>query len=131
MIHPRDLIKQGDILLLVAGGSQLSAALLPCNRSWQASQPGEKCCWPPSSFTFPLLTLPASHPTAEPTLAPTLSSTFLIFGVPVVVGLILVLAAVCVFLACKEGKQRRKRKAADEEDKGRRPVPLPLPFTAP
>ncbi|KAL9853122.1 LOW QUALITY PROTEIN: tumor necrosis factor receptor superfamily member 13C [Geothlypis trichas] len=54
--------------------------------------------------------------TTEPTLAPTLSSTFLIFGVPVVVGLILVLAAVCVFLACKEGKQK-KRKAADEEDK--------------
>lgn len=53
MIHPRDLIKQGDILLLVAGGSQLSATLLPCDRSPQASQPGEKCCCPPSSFSFP------------------------------------------------------------------------------
>uniref|UniRef100_U3KBA7 TNF receptor superfamily member 13C n=1 Tax=Ficedula albicollis TaxID=59894 RepID=U3KBA7_FICAL len=55
--------------------------------------------------------------TTEPTLAPTLTSTFLIFGVPLVVGLILVLAAFCGFLACKVGKQRRKRKAADEEDK--------------
>ncbi|XP_066407245.1 tumor necrosis factor receptor superfamily member 13C [Molothrus aeneus] len=80
---------------------------------------------PPSAF--PLLTLPASHPTAEPTLAPTLSSTFLIFGVPVVVGLILVLAAICVFLACKEGKQRRKRKATDEEDKENIDTTSPLP----
>lgn len=75
---------------------------------------------------LPLLTLPASRPTAEPTLAPTLTSTFLIFGVLVVVGLILVLAALCGFLACKVGKWRRKRKTADEEDKGRGPLPLPL-----
>ncbi|CAN8211508.1 unnamed protein product [Coccothraustes coccothraustes] len=65
--------------------------------------------------------------TTEPTLAPTLTSTFLIFGVPVVVGLILVLAAICVFLACKEGKRRRKRKAADEEDKENIDTPSPLP----
>ncbi|XP_064277645.1 tumor necrosis factor receptor superfamily member 13C [Passer domesticus] len=77
--------------------------------------------------TFPLLTLPASHPTAEPTLAPALTSTFLTFGVPVVVGVVLVLAAVCVFLACKEGKRRRKRKAADEEDKENIDVASPLP----
>ncbi|KAF1560895.1 hypothetical protein FQV10_0003042, partial [Eudyptes schlegeli] len=77
--------------------------------------------------TLPLLTLPASRPTAEPArsaptsaLAPTLPSvdlpsTLLIFGVPVVVGLILALAALWGFLACKVGKRRRKRKAADEE----------------
>ncbi|XP_014162839.1 tumor necrosis factor receptor superfamily member 13C-like [Geospiza fortis] len=65
--------------------------------------------------------------TTEPTLAPSLSSTFLIFGVPVVVGFILVLAAVCVFLACKEGKRRRKRKAADEEDKENIDTTSPLP----
>ncbi|XP_059329411.1 tumor necrosis factor receptor superfamily member 13C-like [Ammospiza nelsoni] len=65
--------------------------------------------------------------TTEPTLAPTLSSTFLIFGVPVLVGLILVVAAICVFLACKEGKQRRKRKAADEEDKENIETASPLP----
>ncbi|XP_038011650.1 tumor necrosis factor receptor superfamily member 13C isoform X2 [Motacilla alba alba] len=63
----------------------------------------------------------------KPTLAPTLTSTFLIFGVPVVVGFILVLAAVCVFLACKEGKRRRKRKAADEEDKENIDTASPLP----
>ncbi|XP_041272805.1 tumor necrosis factor receptor superfamily member 13C [Onychostruthus taczanowskii] len=80
---------------------------------------------PPS--TFPFLTLPASHPTAEPTLAPPRASTFLIFGVPVVVGFVLVLAAVCVFLACKEGKRRRKRKAADEEDKENIDIASPLP----
>ncbi|XP_053832951.1 tumor necrosis factor receptor superfamily member 13C-like [Vidua macroura] len=65
--------------------------------------------------------------TTEPTLAPTVTSTFLIFGVPVVVGFILVLAAICVFLACKEGKQRRKRKAADEEDKENIDLASPLP----
>ncbi|XP_030815678.1 tumor necrosis factor receptor superfamily member 13C-like [Camarhynchus parvulus] len=65
--------------------------------------------------------------TTEPTLAPSLSSTFLIFGVPVVVGFLLVLAAVCVFLACKEGKRRRKRKAADEEDKENIDTTSPLP----
>ncbi|KFW07732.1 hypothetical protein N326_10660, partial [Eurypyga helias] len=77
--------------------------------------------------TLPLLTLLVSHPTAEParaaptsTLAPTLPSvdlpsTLLIFGIPSVVGLILALAALWGFLACKVGKQRRKRKAADVE----------------
>ncbi|XP_064316065.1 tumor necrosis factor receptor superfamily member 13C [Phalacrocorax carbo] len=77
--------------------------------------------------TLPLLTLPASHPSAEPShtaptsaLAPTLPSvdlpsTLLIFGVPAVVGLILALAALWGFLACKVGKRRRKRKTADEE----------------
>ncbi|XP_010152598.1 PREDICTED: tumor necrosis factor receptor superfamily member 13C [Eurypyga helias] len=54
------------------------------------------------------------------TLAPTLPSvdlpsTLLIFGIPSVVGLILALAALWGFLACKVGKQRRKRKAADVE----------------
>ncbi|XP_039918679.1 tumor necrosis factor receptor superfamily member 13C [Hirundo rustica] len=70
---------------------------------------------PPSAL--PLLTLPASCSTAEPTLAPTLTSTFQIFGVPVLVGVILVLATLCGFLACKVEKWRRKRKAADEENK--------------
>ncbi|XP_042635091.1 uncharacterized protein LOC116995201 [Catharus ustulatus] len=84
---------------------------------------------PPSAL--PLLTLPASRPTAEPTLAPTLTSTFLIFGVPLVVGLILVLAAFCGFLACKVGKQRRKRKAADEEDKENTDIASSLPSQDP
>lgn len=59
LLPPRDrerdkgLNKQGDILLLVAGGSQLSATVLPCHRNLQASQPGEKCCYPPSSFSSP------------------------------------------------------------------------------
>ncbi|XP_075584106.1 tumor necrosis factor receptor superfamily member 13C [Pelecanus crispus] len=77
--------------------------------------------------TLPLLTLPAPHPTAEPTrmvptstLVPTLlsvdlPSTLLIFGISVVVGLVLALAALWGFLACKVRKWRRKRKAADEE----------------
>ncbi|XP_030118763.4 tumor necrosis factor receptor superfamily member 13C [Taeniopygia guttata] len=65
--------------------------------------------------------------TTEPTLAPTTTSTFLIFGLPVVVGFILVLAAICVFLACKEGKQRRRRRAADEEDKENTDITSPLP----
>lgn len=65
------------------------------------------------------------------TLAPTLPSvdlpsTLLIFGVPAVVGLILALAALWGFLACKVGKQRRKRKAADEEAEGRGPLVLPV-----
>lgn len=55
-----------------------------------------------------------------------LPSTLLIFGVPAVVGLILALAALWGFLACKVGKQRRKRKAADEEAKGRGPLALPV-----
>ncbi|KAM4781995.1 tumor necrosis factor receptor superfamily member 13C isoform 1-T1 [Cyanocitta cristata] len=63
----------------------------------------------------------------EPTLAPTLTSTFLIFGVLVVVGLILVLAALCGFLACKVGKWRRKRKAAEEEDKEKVSIASRLP----
>lgn len=90
------------------------------------------------SPALPLLTLPASRPTAEPgraaptsALAPTipsadLPSTLLIFGVPAAVGLILVLAALWGFLACKVGKQRRKRKAADEDAEGRGPLALPV-----
>lgn len=131
LLPPRDrewdkgLLKQGDILLLVAGGSQLSATLLPCPQPpGQPASQVKNALFPPSAL--PLLTLPTSRPTAEPTLAPTLTSTFLIFGVPVVVGFILVLATLCGFLACKVGKWRRKRKAADEKDKGRRPLPLPL-----
>ncbi|XP_027535403.1 tumor necrosis factor receptor superfamily member 13C-like [Neopelma chrysocephalum] len=81
--------------------------------------------------TLPLLTLLASHPTAEPTLAPTLTSTFLIFGVPVAVVFILILAALCGFLACKVGKWRRKRKAADEEAKANTDTASPLPSQDP
>ncbi|KAM7056567.1 tumor necrosis factor receptor superfamily member 13C [Acridotheres tristis] len=69
--------------------------------------------------------------TTEPTLAPTLTSTFLIFGVPLLVGLILVLAAFCGFLACKVGKQRRRRKAEDEEDKENIDMTSPLPSQDP
>lgn len=50
----RGLFKQEDILLLVAGGLQLGATLLPCHHCPQASQTGEKCCCPPSSFSSPL-----------------------------------------------------------------------------
>ncbi|XP_017683057.1 PREDICTED: tumor necrosis factor receptor superfamily member 13C-like [Lepidothrix coronata] len=81
--------------------------------------------------TLPLLTLLASHPTAEPTLAPTLTSTFLIFGVPVAVVFILILVALCGFLACKVGKWRRKRKAADEEAKANMDTASPLPSKDP
>ncbi|XP_063179842.1 tumor necrosis factor receptor superfamily member 13C isoform X1 [Chroicocephalus ridibundus] len=56
-----------------------------------------------------------------------LPSTLLIFGVPAVVGLILALAALWGFLACKVGKQRRKRKAADEEAKANTDAASPLP----
>ncbi|XP_032544848.1 uncharacterized protein LOC116787391 [Chiroxiphia lanceolata] len=71
------------------------------------------------------------HPRAEPTLAPTLTSTFLIFGVPVAVVFILILAALCGFLACKVGKRRRKRKAADEEAKANMDTASPLPSQDP
>ncbi|KFU88666.1 hypothetical protein M959_09542, partial [Chaetura pelagica] len=86
-----------------------------------------------------LLTLPAFHPTAEPsstvptsTLAPTppsvdLPSTVLIFGIPAVVGVILAVAVLWGFLACKVGRQRRKRKAADEEAEANVDAALPLP----
>ncbi|KAM6301538.1 tumor necrosis factor receptor superfamily member 13C [Podargus strigoides] len=89
--------------------------------------------------TLPLLTLPAFRPTAEPArvvptsaLAPTLPSvdlpsTLLIFVVPAVVGLTLALAALWGFLACKMGKQRRKRKAADEEAEENVAAAGPLP----
>ncbi|NXS55062.1 TR13C factor, partial [Brachypteracias leptosomus] len=89
--------------------------------------------------TLPLLTLPASHPTAEPAstastsmLVPTLPSmglpsTLLIFGVPVVVGIILALAALWGFLACKVGKRRRKRKVVEEEAKANMDTASPLP----
>ncbi|XP_014738050.1 PREDICTED: tumor necrosis factor receptor superfamily member 13C-like [Sturnus vulgaris] len=69
--------------------------------------------------------------TTEPTLAPTLTSTFLIFGVPLLVGLILVLAAFCGFLACKVGKQRRRMKVEDEEDKENVDMTSPLPSQDP
>ncbi|XP_027509293.1 uncharacterized protein LOC113951906 [Corapipo altera] len=69
--------------------------------------------------------------TTEPTLAPTLTSTFLIFGVPVAVVFILILAALCGFLACKVGKRRRKRKAADEEAKANMDTASPLPSQDP
>ncbi|XP_065482912.1 tumor necrosis factor receptor superfamily member 13C [Caloenas nicobarica] len=77
--------------------------------------------------TLSLLTPPASRPTAEPArAAPTsaqeptlpsvnLPSTLLIFGVPAMVGFILVLAALWGFLACKVGRQRKKRKVMDKE----------------
>uniref|UniRef100_A0A8C3XHN0 Tumour necrosis factor receptor 13C TALL-1 binding domain-containing protein n=1 Tax=Cyanoderma ruficeps TaxID=181631 RepID=A0A8C3XHN0_9PASS len=68
---------------------------------------------------------------AEPTRATTLTSTFLIFGVPVVVGFTLVLATLCGFLACKVGKWRRKRKGADEEDKENIDIATPLPSLDP
>ncbi|KFP91520.1 hypothetical protein N311_05958, partial [Apaloderma vittatum] len=71
-----------------------------------------KCDLFNDNTTLPLLILPASCPTAEPTSdlpSADLPSTLLIFGVLMVVGLILALG---VFLACKVGKQRRKRKVA-------------------
>ncbi|KAM6384247.1 tumor necrosis factor receptor superfamily member 13C [Alca torda] len=89
--------------------------------------------------TLLLLTLTVFHLTAEPArmaptspLAPTLPSvdlpsTLLIFGVPTVVGLILALAALWGFLACKVGKQSRKRKTADEEAKANTDAASPLP----
>ncbi|KAK4830211.1 hypothetical protein QYF61_009278 [Mycteria americana] len=82
---------------------------------------------------------PKAGQTAEPTrvaptsaLAPTLPavdlpSTLLIIGVPAVVGLILALAALWGFLACKVGKRRRKRKAADEEAEANMDATSPLP----
>ncbi|KAJ7425947.1 TNF receptor superfamily member 13C [Willisornis vidua] len=65
--------------------------------------------------------------TTEPTLAPTLTSTFLIFGVLVAGAFILILAALCGFLACKVGKWKRKRKATDEEAKANMATDSPLP----
>ncbi|XP_071588457.1 tumor necrosis factor receptor superfamily member 13C [Heliangelus exortis] len=56
-----------------------------------------------------------------------LPSTLLIFGIPVVVGFILAMAALWGFLACKVGKQRRKRKAADEEATENMNADGPLP----
>ncbi|XP_010180927.1 PREDICTED: tumor necrosis factor receptor superfamily member 13C [Mesitornis unicolor] len=65
-------------------------------------------------------------------LAPTLPSadlpsTLLIFGVPAVVGFILILATLLGFLACKVGKWRRKRKAADKEDEANVDAATALP----
>ncbi|XP_054660364.1 tumor necrosis factor receptor superfamily member 13C isoform X2 [Grus americana] len=73
----------------------------------------------------------STHVAPTSTLAPTLPSmnlpsTLLIFGVPAVVGLILALAALWGFLACKVGKRRRKRKAADEEAKANMDAASPL-----
>ncbi|KAM9388143.1 tumor necrosis factor receptor superfamily member 13C [Phaethornis superciliosus] len=82
-----------------------------------------------NNTTLPFLTLLTFYSTAKPTntvptfvLTPTLPSvdlpsTVLIFGIPVVVGFILAMAALWGFLAWKVGKQRRKRKAKDEEAK--------------
>ncbi|KAM9276424.1 tumor necrosis factor receptor superfamily member 13C [Cariama cristata] len=120
-----------------------AAAVSSCF-SFQCFDPLTKSCVKCSDLfkdntTLPLLTLPASRPTAEPTrTAPTsavtptlpsmdLSSTLLIFGIPVAVGLILALAARWGFLACKVGKRRRKRKAADEEAQANMDATSPLP----
>ncbi|XP_009994680.1 PREDICTED: tumor necrosis factor receptor superfamily member 13C [Chaetura pelagica] len=78
------------------------------------------------STTEPSSTVPTS------TLAPTppsvdLPSTVLIFGIPAVVGVILAVAVLWGFLACKVGRQRRKRKAADEEAEANVDAALPLP----
>lgn len=64
-------------------------------------------------------------------LAPTLLSVdlpsiLLIFGVLVVVVLVLALAALWGFSACKARKQRRKRKAMDQEAEGRRFLAIPV-----
>lgn len=81
---------------------------------------------------LPLLTLPAFCTAADPALGapssdtlPTvpsmdLPSSLLIFGVPVLVGLLLALAALWGFLACKLGKRRRKRRKAEQKAEGRR-----------
>ncbi|POI34579.1 hypothetical protein CIB84_001669 [Bambusicola thoracicus] len=69
----------------------------------------------PSSDTLP--TVPSMD----------LPSSLLIFGVPVLVGLLLALAALWGFLACKLGKRRRKRRKAEQEVEGRRVIC----FTAP
>ncbi|KAL2309149.1 hypothetical protein Nmel_005332 [Mimus melanotis] len=119
-----------------AMSSSGKAAIAPSCLSFECFDTLTKSCIKCSDLfkdntTLPLLTLPASHPTAEPTLAPTLTSTFLIFGVPLLVGLILVLAAFCGFLACKMGKQRRRRKAVDEEDKENIDIASPLPSQDP
>ncbi|XP_032300423.1 tumor necrosis factor receptor superfamily member 13C isoform X3 [Coturnix japonica] len=57
----------------------------------------------PSSDTLP--TVPSTD----------LPSSLLIFGVPALVGLLLALAALWGFLACKLGKQRRKRRKTERE----------------
>ncbi|OXB57027.1 hypothetical protein ASZ78_000596 [Callipepla squamata] len=57
----------------------------------------------PSSDTLP--TIPSMD----------LSSSLLIFGVPALVGLLLALAALWGFLACKMEKQRRKRRKTEQE----------------
>ncbi|KAM4900867.1 tumor necrosis factor receptor superfamily member 13C isoform 1-T1 [Sylvia borin] len=119
-----------------AMSSSGKAAISPSCLSFECFDTLTKSCIKCSDLfkdntTLPLLTLPASRPTAEPTLATSLTSTFLIFGVPVVVGFILVLATLCGFLACKMGKWRRKRKAADEEDKENTDIATPLPSLDP
>ncbi|XP_035759186.1 tumor necrosis factor receptor superfamily member 13C [Egretta garzetta] len=74
-------------------------------------------------------TRPAPTSAPAPTLPSVdLPSTLLIFGVPAVVGVILALAALWGFLACKVGKRRRKRKAADEEAEANMDVANPLPI---
>ncbi|NXR10300.1 TR13C factor, partial [Semnornis frantzii] len=77
--------------------------------------------------TEPTRTVPTS------TLVPTLPSvdlpdTVLIIGIPVTVVMILTLAALWVFLACKvRRRRRRRRKATDEEAKGNMDATSPLP----
>ncbi|NXP73300.1 TR13C factor, partial [Ramphastos sulfuratus] len=73
---------------------------------------------------------PRTVPTS--TLVPTLPSvdlpdTVLIIGIPVTVVIILTLAALWVFLACKVRRRRRRRKATDEEAKGNMDATIPLP----
>ncbi|NXW56362.1 TR13C factor, partial [Eurystomus gularis] len=76
--------------------------------------------------TEPASAAPTSTPV--PTIPSAgLPSTLLIFGVPVAVGIILALAALWGFLACKVGKRRRKRKVADEEAKANMDTASPLP----
>ncbi|XP_009981828.1 PREDICTED: tumor necrosis factor receptor superfamily member 13C [Tauraco erythrolophus] len=72
-----------------------------------------------------------AHAAPTSTLTPTLPSmelpsTFLIIGVPAIVGFILALA-IWGFLACKVGKQKRKRKVADEEAEANVDAAGPLP----
>ncbi|XP_069710492.1 tumor necrosis factor receptor superfamily member 13C [Phaenicophaeus curvirostris] len=65
-------------------------------------------------------------------LMPTLSTVdlprnFLIFGVLTVMGIILVLAALWGFMACKVGKKRRKSKVVDQEAEANVDTTSPLP----
>ncbi|KAM6095612.1 tumor necrosis factor receptor superfamily member 13C isoform 1-T1 [Chlamydotis macqueenii] len=101
-----------------AMSSSGKAAASPCLSS-QCFDPLTRSCVKCSDLFKDNATEP-THVAPTSALAPTLpsvemSSTLLIFGVPVVVGLILALGALWGFLACKVSKQRRKKKAVDEE----------------